>query len=583
MTVKARLKEITIDDMELRLAFNIYCDTYDHHVHSPKVSLIFTTKNDKRRIPLLISFYEPTEHGCRIYASYRYFLDNIFWNTVWNECEVGIVVEYGTERFTNVPISVDCTIPKRTAFQIQVSDQSIQIVFQEKINCLRPKNPGFLQVILSLLCHTVNGLVGILLLPWFMIDSLAIMLLGTEEKNDTIEGPFLKQFIMYVGWRYFGFCRNTKGITGAKLSVFKASYYFQNCLHRKKKKLLFFSNRRPDLTGNLEFVYREIKDKGNCLFWLEPEDTKDLSVWSLVKLGKYMAEAKVILTDDYTPLLNELDLNPKTKLVQLWHACGAFKTFGFSRLGKPGGPKQSSIAHRYYDDVIVSSSMVAPYYAEGFGVSVDKVFPLGIPRTDVFFDQDYAAKTKDRLYQEYPMLAGKKVILFAPTFRGNGKLSAYYDKDKFDPNRVIEEMPEDEVLIIKHHPFVHIQYDIKAENQDRILDLSEESEINDLLFVTDVLITDYSSVIFEASLLNIPMLFYAYDLREYITSRDIYSEYDLYVPGKVVETQEQLIDALRDVKPDQEKMNKFRNENFEFLDGNSSRRVAEKVMSLMDE
>ena len=66
-----------------------------------------------------------------------------------------------------------------------------------------------------------------------------------------------------------------------------------------------------------------------------------------------------------------------------------------------------------------------------------------------------------------------------------------------------------------------------------IIDMSDEDELNDLLFVTDLLVTDYSSVIFEASLLNIPMMFYAFDLYDYIASRDFYYDFEGFVREKL--------------------------------------------------
>ena len=144
-----------------------------------------------------------------------------------------------------------------------------------------------------------------------------------------------------------------------------------------------------------------------------------------------------------------------------------------------GNGISAPLAHRIYDAVFVSSTDVCRNYSEGFGVRQDKVFPYGIPRTDDFFDLSCRETMKEKVYADYPMLKGKKVILFAPTFRGNGKQSAYYEKAAFRPDEFIESLPEDYILLIKHHPFVTLKYKIKKENKDRIFDFSAESEIND--------------------------------------------------------------------------------------------------------
>ena len=96
-----------------------------------------------------------------------------------------------------------------------------------------------------------------------------------------------------------------------------------------------------------------------------------------------------------------------------------------------------------------------------------------------------------------------------------------------------------------------------------------------------MLITDYSSVIFEACLLNIPMLFYAFDLQEYISSRGFYYEYLSFVPGKVVYNMDEIITALVDNDFESEKTENFKKEFFDDFDGKSGRRVCHFIEKLM--
>ena len=107
------------------------------------------------------------------------------------------------------------------------------------------------------------------------------------------------------------------------------------------------------------------------------------------------------------------------------------------------------------------------------------------------------------------------------------------------------------------------------------LDFSSEREINDLLFITDVLITDYSSVIFEASLLNIHTIFFAPDLDEYISSRDFYYPYSDYTFGPVVDNTEDLIEAICNGEIDMKKISKFRKQFCSSCDGKSAQRFVD--------
>jgi CDP-glycerol glycerophosphotransferase (TagB/SpsB family) len=276
-------------------------------------------------------------------------------------------------------------------------------------------------------------------------------------------------------------------------------------------------------------------------------------------------------------------LKPETKLVQLWHACGAFKTFGFTRLGKPKGSPQATRMHRSYDYVTVSSEYCKKCHSEGFGINTDNIVPTGIARTDIFFDEEYKANFRKQFFKEHPTFKGKKIILFAPTFRGDLKASARYPMELFDLNEVCETLGEDYAVIIKHHPFITEEHPIPAEYTDRVIDLSASTEINDLLFVSDIIISDYSSLIFEASLLNKPMLFYAYDLQQYIKSRDFYFDFKLYIPGKICTSLYTLLQAILNEDFETEKIERFRNMFFDDLDGKSSERIAQLIYKCLEE
>ena len=205
---------------------------------------------------------------------------------------------------------------------------------------------------------------------------------------------------------------------------------------------------------------------------------------------------------------------------------------------------------------------------------------LGVPRTDDFFREEYKKEIRQKLYETYPQLNGKKVIMFAPTFRGNGAGSAYFPFEKFDVGQLLEQLGDDYMVIIKHHPFVEAKHPIDKTVKDRVLDLSGESEINDLLFITDLLITDYSSVIFEASLLNIPMLFYAFDLEDYVVNRDFYYPFKNFVPGKIVRNMSQIAEAVNQADYELEKVHTFKQRFFDDLDGKASERVADFILHL---
>ncbi len=350
----------------------------------------------------------------------------------------------------------------------------------------------------------------------------------------------------------------------------------------RENRVAFLSDSRVDFTGNFQFIHDELQKRGGYEIksMLKQSITAKRSLREMISFVNYIATSKYILLDDYYPQIYKYDIRDGVEVIQLWHATGAFKTFGFSRIGKKGGPKVKSKNHRNYTKAIVSSENIRLHYAEAFGISEERIISTGVPRTDIFFDEEYKQNKINEIYTKYPQLKDKKVIMFAPTFRGNGQKSATYDFDVFEIEKLYEALKEDYIIISKLHPFIKKHMEIPEGCEDFVIDLSEEREINDLLFITDILITDYSSVCFEYSLLNKPMIFFAYDLDDYIASRDFYYPYESFVPGPIAKTTDEIVDIIKENRFEVEKLEKFRNTFFDHFDGKSTQRVVDTLLKL---
>mgnify|MGYP002550644385 CR=1 FL=1 len=358
-------------------------------------------------------------------------------------------------------------------------------------------------------------------------------------------------------------------------------YYKYYCYKgsTKNKFVLMASDSRESLGGNLEFLDTELKTRGYKITYFLKKNLNEKKTKKDKKLlCKMMAEAQYILLDDFYPIIYAIPIRKETKVIQVWHALGAFKTVGFSRVGKPGGPNPRSLSHKNYSATITSSESIRKDYAEAFGISLDKVYATGIPRTDVLFDDDYKSCIRDRIFSKYPQLKDKKVILFAPTFRGNGQKTAYYNFEWIDFKKIKEELGEKYCFIIKLHPFVHNIESI-PEDDNFFLNMTQERDINDLLLVTDILITDYSSVIFEAALLDIDTIFYVPDIEEYTASRDFYYPFEEYMFGQLAKTKEELIEAIKAPQNNREKKDMFKKKFCDACDGKSTKRVVDELMT----
>lgn len=172
----------------------------------------------------------------------------------------------------------------------------------------------------------------------------------------------------------------------------------------------------------------------------------------------------------------------------------------------------------------------------------------------------------------------RRTILLAPTYRGSVR-EAHYDTGRLDWQAIHRLcLEQDAIFIVRPHPFVRGPLDIPASLRDRIVDgRSLDVDTNDLLLVVDLLITDYSSVIYEFSTLNRPMLFFAYDLEAYETERGFYEPYEGFVPGRIVRTCEELIDAIRRNDCQAEKVQPFALRHVGGTDGHSTDRVVDLI------
>jgi CDP-ribitol ribitolphosphotransferase len=373
-------------------------------------------------------------------------------------------------------------------------------------------------------------------------------------------------------------------VSRTRRTVFRAAYWVaRRVAPRTGRRILFSSDSRAELGGNLQVVWDRMVERGldreyEMLTLFKPSIADRRSVRDRLRMPWLLATANVILTDDYQPVIYRID-DPEVRIIQLWHASGAFKTVGYSRVGKAGGPSPYSRVHKNYTYAIVSSDHDVPFYAEAFGIPESRVVPTGIPRMDRFFDEDARAAGRAVALAAFPAARGRTTILFAPTFRGDTR-TASYDIGRLDHAALHAlAVEKDAVVIFKMHPFVREPLGIPEAFADRLIDgTATPIDVNDLLFVVDLLVTDYSSIVFEFSTLDRPMLFFAYDLDEYIAERDFYVPFEEFVPGRIVRTFDALLDAIRREEYDVEKVAEFARRHFDHLDGTSTDRVIDELV-----
>lgn len=390
----------------------------------------------------------------------------------------------------------------------------------------------------------------------------------------------------YIVKRFLEWRRGVGGdIKEFSQRAFTCTFNLLNKVCRKKgNKVLFTSGSRVELGGNEEFIYRKMVELGldkqyKIVFDFKKSIQKVYGPFRMLRFIYRLASSDIILLDDYYPEFNRLVFSENVKVVQVWHACGAFKALGLERMNKKGAPSINTTVHKCYTHVFVSSKHSAYHHQEAFGIGMDKFYPIGVPRTDIFFDEEYKEKICNSLYELYPRAkTADQVIMYAPTFRGENAFNATFPMEKFDLQKWGEMCQRtNSYLIVKMHPFVQEKIEIPPEFADYIVDASEYREVNDLLFIVDVLVTDYSSIIYEFSLLRRPMLFYAFDQNMYVSTRDFYEDYEDIVPGRIVKRFDVLLDLLEKKEYDIGRLEWFIDKNFTYTDGKASERAVKLI------
>jgi CDP-ribitol ribitolphosphotransferase len=372
---------------------------------------------------------------------------------------------------------------------------------------------------------------------------------------------------------------------------------------RKGDKVLFMTEDRTSIEGNLSVLYnklvnRDIKHKYKTRISARDATIVNSNYSSWLKVVSDIAWADYIFIDGYASILLNLRIRAKTKIIQVWHAGVGFKSVGYARFGKEGSPHPVKSGHRKYEMAIVPSEGLIKIYAEVFGIENEALVPTGMPRLDSFFDEKRIAEFKDEFYRNNPKIKEKKMILFAPTYRSGGKESAYYNYSKLDFDRIHDFCGDKYVFAIKMHPYVNdtkeyfttTNANISEENirdrikpdlacwYPRIVDFTGKYDINDLFHVADILITDYSSVYYEYSLLKRPILFYTYDRQIYETIHGVHQKIKEAAPGRVCDTFDELIGALASEEYEIEKTIAFSDIHFSAGIGGAADRLLDIVL-----
>ena len=356
--------------------------------------------------------------------------------------------------------------------------------------------------------------------------------------------------------------------------------YFFHKLFPVKKRISFISRQNPTPLPDVKMLAAELER-------LSPETEIVVScrmigpgIIGKIKYLFYMvtkqmhlfATSKVIILDGYCIAACMLKHRKDLKIIQMWHAMGALKKFGWAAVGQEEGYSKAVAEgmrmHKGYTTVFVGSDACRELLAPAFGCGTDIMEVMPLPRTDLILSEEYNKNIRISIYKKYPQIKDKKVILYAPTFR-----------KKTDIKPFVEELAEavdyeKYSLVIKLHPL-----DSEGITSDKALIDPEFSSMK-WLSCADYVVTDYSAFIFEAALAGKPLFRFVPDSGEYDEKRGFLTDPDTEIPAFRSDTAADIIKAVENGKYDPAAVAAFAKK---YVDAgeNNTRQMAEYILNLI--
>lgn len=306
--------------------------------------------------------------------------------------------------------------------------------------------------------------------------------------------------------------------------------YFFYKLFPTRNRITFISRQSDSPSEDIKLLHKELRRRAPDIEVIVSCKMIGPGIIGKIKYFIYMlryqmyvlATSKVVILDGYCIAISLLKHKHNLKIIQMWHAMGAMKKFGYCAVDEKEG-SSATVAramrmHKNYDVVFVSSPICRHLLAPAYRCPEEIMEIMPLPRVDLITQEKYQECLKEKICQEYPSLMEKETILYAPTFRKDRNINKEIQKllDLIDYSKYN--------LVVKLHPLVHNSFQSEAAIFDDLFSAV------DFLSVSDYIVTDYSAFIFEAALAGKPIYRYVPDENEYKESRGFFIDIDSELP-----------------------------------------------------
>lgn len=324
-----------------------------------------------------------------------------------------------------------------------------------------------------------------------------------------------------------------------------------------RKKITFISRQSNDVSIDIAMLEKAIRqDMPDCevVTLMKTLDTgirnKILYGLHMIRQMYHIATSQIVILDTYCMAVSLLHHKKSLIVIQMWHALGLMKKAGYSILDKPEGRSYSLAVsmklHKNYKIIFASSEKCRKAMGEVFGYPINNVYTYPLPRVDLIRNSTFIKETQNKIIEKYPVLKERKNIVYAPTFRKDEKLM------RRQVDRLLLRFPFEEYnLVCNFHPLSQI--DIL---DDRVI-VDRSFTTMELLTVATYVVSDYSSIIYEAAIMGKPIIFFAFDLDEYRTDREFFIDYEAEVPGPICRDVEELMYAINHYQFNEKRIQDF--------------------------
>lgn len=356
-------------------------------------------------------------------------------------------------------------------------------------------------------------------------------------------------------------------------------YFFMKLLPTDGNKILFLSRQSDTPSEDFMSLSRRILDfkpDAKIVMITQRADSNPGSMLrfagATLKSMLHLATARVCVLDSYWPAVSVLKHKKQLAVIQMWHAMGKIKKSGYQTLGKKFGRSymiaEEMRMHHNYDVVIAGGRAFNPFYCASFGIDENILYNVGLPRMDDL--RENVERSRELFYATYPQYRGKKIVLYAPTFRKGKVISANSIVRAFAPRK-------DTVLVVKYHP-----NQIKSMEAQMEAEKCDEVPTSVVLSVADCVITDYSAIAIEAAVLDKPLYFYLFDYEDYLSHNGLNVNLPDELPQCVYTSAKALEKAIRTGRYDTEAYEEFRKKYLPDMSGRATDKIANLIIGCME-